>query len=317
MGAGNPPAGAARSTLAAMRSRLRPPRLQARSLHRLLLPALVALLLPACGDGGSAAVADGAAAIADAPATDSAAPAAPAARSAAPAADLDRCHAAWDRVVSRHVVRGGIDYAAVAADRTDLDAFLACVRRIDPARLAEPDRVAYLSNVYNALVVDAVLRRYPDIPTVRDVDGFFGEETHTVGGRAMTLDDVETMAREIDPRVHFTVVCASTSCPDLLDEAYTGAAIERQLRRQTERFLADPTKGLRYDREANEVYLSSIFKWYAGDFTGGSTVVAFFVRGGVLDWVIEHLGDRRLAAELREREPSVKYLDYDWSLNDR
>jgi hypothetical protein len=272
--------------------------------YRLLLPVLVALLLPACGDEGSAA---GAAA---------AQPAAAAARTAA-AADLGRCHAAWDRVVSRHVVRGGIDYAAVAADRADLDAFLACVRRIDPAKLPEPDRVAYLSNVYNALVVDAVLRRYPGLASVREVDGFFDEEKHTVGGKAMTLDEVEALAREIDPRVHFTVVCASTSCPDLLDEAYTAAAIERQLRRQTQRFLADPSKGLRYDLEANELHLSSIFKWYAGDFTGGSTVIAFFARGGVLDWVIEHLGDRRLAAELKEKRPAVKYLDYDWSLNDR
>lgn len=276
-----------------------------RSLRHLLLPALAVLLLPACGDSGSTAVADG-----EGDAT------APTVRTGA-AADLDRCHAAWDRVVSRHVVRGGIDYAAVAADRADLDTFLACIHRIDPAKLPEPHRVAFLTNAYNALVVDAVLRRYPGLASVRDVDGFFDEETHPVGGRAMTLDEVEALAREIDPRVHFTVVCASTSCPDLLDEAYTGAAIERQLRRQTERFLADPSKGLRYDRAANELHLSSIFKWYAGDFTGGSTVVAFFARGGILDWVIEHLADRRLAAELREREPGVKYLDYDWSLNDR
>jgi hypothetical protein len=269
-------------------------------LRHLLLPALVVLSLPACGDGGSTAVAD-----------------ADATPQAARTGELDRCHAAWNRVVSRHVVRGGIDYAAVAADRADLDTFLACVRRTDPSKLSEPDRVAFFSNAYNALVVDAVLRRYPGLASVRDVDGFFDEEKHTVGGKAMTLDEVEALAREIDPRVHFTVVCASTSCPDLAREAYTGAAIDRQLRRQTERFLADPTKGLRYDRAANEVHLSSIFKWYAGDFTGGSTVVAFFARGGVLDWVIEHLGDRRLAAELGEREPSVKYLDYDWSLNDR
>lgn len=272
--------------------------------RQLLLTALVALLLPACGDSGSTAVADGERAAGQAP------------RGAA-AADLGRCHAAWDRVVSRHVVRGGIDYAAVAAGRADLDAFLACIRRIDPAKLPEPDRVAFLSNAYNALVVDAVLRRYPGLASVRDVDGFFDAEKHTVGGKAMTLDEVEALARKIDPRVHFTVVCASTSCPDLADEAFTGAAIERQLRRQTERFLADPSKGLRYDRAANELHLSSIFKWYAGDFTGGSTVIAFFARGGVLDWVIEHLGDRRLAAELKEKRPSVKYLDYDWSLNDR
>jgi hypothetical protein len=276
-----------------------------RNPRQLLLAALVALLLPACSDGGSTAVADGEVA------------AGQARTAGAAGSEIDRCHAAWDRVVSQHVVRGGVDYAAVAADRGDLDAFLACVRRIDPAKLPEPDRLAFLANAYNALVVDAVLRRYPGLGSVREVDGFFDEETHTVGGEAMTLDEVETLAREIDSRVHFAVVCASTSCPDLLDEAFTGAAVDRQVRRQTQAFLADRTKGLRYDRQANELHLSSIFKWYAGDFTGGSTVVAFFARGGVLDWVVDHLADRRLAAELEERRPSVKYLDYDWSLNDR
>ena len=231
-----------------------------RPLARFLLTALVVLLLPACGEDGSRVAAADAAA-AEAPRT---------AR-----AELTECQQTWNRVVRRNVVRGGVDYARVKADRGDLDAFLACVRRIDPAKLAEADRVAFLSNAYNALVIDAVLRRYPGIESVRDVDGFFDEEEHVVGGERMTLDAVETLAREIDPRVHFSVVCASTSCPDLLDEAYFGSQIDQQLRRQTQRFLADPSKGLRYDRAKNELHLSSIFKWYAGDFTGGSTVVAF------------------------------------------
>lgn len=270
-----------------------------RALAVVLLAALFALPLPACGDGSPS----------------SHPPAGEAGGGAA--TEIARCHAAWDRVVSAHVVRGGIDYAAVAADRGDLDAFLACVRRVDPAKLPEAGRLAFLVNAYNALVVDAVLARYPGIRSVRDVDGFFDEETHLVGGRERTLDDLEAEARELDPRVHFAVVCASTSCPDLAPFAYTGPAIDRQLRRQTGAFLADPTKGLRYDPAADVLHLSSIFQWYAGDFTGGSTVVAWFARGGVLDWVLDHVEDRRLATDLQDRRPSIRYMDYDWSLNDR
>ena len=80
--------------------------------------------------------------------------------------------------------------------------------------------------------------------------------------------------------------------------------------------LADPGKGLRYDETSNTLWLSSIFKWYAGDFTGGSTVVAFFARGKVLEWVLPYVSDE-LRDTLVERQPSVRYLDYDWSLNDR
>jgi hypothetical protein len=233
------------------------------------------------------------------------------------ATPMDAATAAWDRALRAHGRRGGIDYAALKRDREGLDAYLDFVRQTDPASLSRNDRLAFWINAYNAVTVSFVLERYPGIESVRGVDGFFDELTFPVSGRAMTLDQIETAAREMDVRVHFAVVCASTSCPDLLNAAYVGGDVDSQLRRQTHAFLADEEKGLRYDAGGNDLYLSSIFKWYAGDFTGGSTVVAFFARGGVLDWVIEHLGDRELAATLEERDPSVKYMDYDWGLNDR
>jgi len=118
-----------------------------------------------------------------------------------------------------------------------------------------------------------------------------------------------------DPRIPFAVVCASTSCPDLLDEPYRGDDIDDQLGRQTRSFLADPSKGMRYESASGTLWLSSIFKWYAGDFTGGSTVVAYFSRGGVAGWVRGQLTET-VAAEIGD-SPRVKYLDYDWSLNDR
>lgn len=225
--------------------------------------------------------------------------------------------ATWNRVLKAHARDGGVDYAALAEDTGDLDSYLAYVAKTDPGSLSDDDRLAFLSNAYNAYVVQAVLDRYPEIESVKKVGGFFDKEIHTVGGEDMTLDAIEGMAREIDARTHFAVVCASTSCPDLRGEAFTGARIDEQLREQTESFLADESKGLRHDAGSNELYLSSIFKWYAQDFTGGSRVVAFFSRGGILEWVVEHLGDEKLASSLKDKEPSVKYMDYDWSLNDR
>lgn len=224
---------------------------------------------------------------------------------------------AWNRALTEHAVDGGVRYASLKRDRGDLDTFLASVATTKPASLPEAERLAFLINAYNALVVGAVLERYPGIESVKKVSGFFDGEKHAVGGQKMTLDEVEAAARKIDPRVHFAVVCASTSCPDLRGEAFRGSKVDAQLRDATHRFLRDPSKGLRYDAKGNELFASSIFKWYAGDFTGGSRVVAFFARGGVRDWIAEHVGDAALAKTIREREPGVKYLDYDWSLNDR
>lgn len=225
--------------------------------------------------------------------------------------------AAWERVLARHARGGGVDYAALAGDRDDLDRYLDSLREARPQGWSRQEQIAFWVNAYNAVVLHHVLERYPGLASVQDVDGFFDELTFPVAGEERTLDEIETAARDLgDPRVHFVVVCASTSCPDLRAEPFTGDRLQAQLADETRRFLTDPDKGLRYDRQANTLWLSSIFKWYAGDFTGGSTVVAFFARGGVLEWVADHVREP-LAETLRERQPTVRYLNYDWGLNDR
>lgn len=275
--------------------------------------AAAVLVLPACTDAASDDRSANAMNDADTPAR----AASPATGDAASRGISNPAIAAWDELLGNHVRGSNVDYAAIKGDRSNLDTYLSWVARTDPGSLPRSERLAFFINAYNAYVIDAVLSRYPGIESVKAVDGFFDGETHKVGGREMTLDQIEGGARELDPDLsHFGVVCASFSCPDLRSDAYVGSRVTQQLEEQAERFLADPAKGLRYDEEDNDLYLSSIFKWYAGDFTGGSTVVAFFARGGVLDWVVEHLGDRELAETLEEREPSIKYMDYDWSLND-
>ena len=222
---------------------------------------------------------------------------------------------AWGRVLAAHAHRGGLDYSALAADRADLDRYLESLAAPLPPGVSEDDRIAFWSNAYNAVVAHFVLERYPGIESVRDVDGFFDRLTFRVAGEERTLDQIEAEARKLDARTHFAVVCASTSCPDLRPEPFEGPAIDRQLDEQTRAFLAQP-KGMRWDPAKNVLHLSSIFKWYAGDFTGGSTVVAFFARGGVLEWVLPYLPEA-LAAEIERADPSIRYLDYDWGLNDR
>jgi hypothetical protein len=224
---------------------------------------------------------------------------------------------AWDRALAAHQRAGGMDYAGLQRDPEDLDHFLGSLDGARPAKLGDRAALAFWINAYNAVVVHHVLQRYPGIRSVQDVDGFFDTLTFPVAGKPMTLDEIESAGREIgDPRIHFAVVCASTSCPDLRSEAYVAERLDDQLDDQVHRFLSNETKGLRYDADDDTVWLSSIFKWYAGDFTGGSTVVAFFARGGVLDWVLDHAPEQ-IARALKAGDPSVRYLDYDWSLNDR
>ncbi len=234
---------------------------------------------------------------------------------ASPMSNPTPSDAAWAAVLDRFHRAGGLDYAGLQAAPEDLDAYLSSLVDARTTEATREARIAFWSNAYNAVTAKFVLDRYPGIESVKTVDGFFDSLRYPVAGEELTLDEIETRARdEGDPRVHFAVVCASTSCPDLRFEPYRAEDLEHQLEDQTRAFLADSTKGLRFDGE--DLWLSSIFKWYAGDFTGGSTVVAFFARGKVLDWVLEHL-PADAATRIRATEPTVKYLDYDWSLNDR
>lgn len=221
----------------------------------------------------------------------------------------------WARVLAGHQEAGGLDYAALAANPEDLEIYLRGLAEARPEDASREERIAFWSNVYNAVTAKFVLDHYPELTSVKEVEGFFRGKTFLVAGAELTLDEIEKRAlEEGDPRVHFAVVCASTSCPDLRKEPYRGDRLEEQLADQTRTFLLDETKGLRFDGQ--QLFLSSLFKWYAGDFTGGSTVVAYFSRGRLLDWILPHLR-KSLAEEIKTSNPQIKYLDYDWSLNDR
>ena len=228
----------------------------------------------------------------------------------------DSALAAWTRVLSDFARDGGVDYAALQDRPEELEAYLASLADMRAEDLDYEDALAFWSNAYNAVVLKHVLDRYPEIESVKEEDGFFDELTFPVAGAERTLDEIETAGRDLgDPRVHFAVVCASTSCPDLFEEPFRGDRIDQQLAAVTRRFLADPNKGMRYDAATGTLSLSSIFKWYAGDFTGGSRVLAYFARGGVADWVRGQLPEE-VAREIGDA-PKVRYLDYDWTLNDR
>ncbi len=108
------------------------------------------------------------------------------------------------------------------------------------------------------------------------------------------------------------MICASTSCPKLQRFVYTGAALEEQLTRISREFLGDPARGLKVDRGKNAVHLSSIFKWYAGDFTGSSSLLARVkaeVSGGEILEYVKKDAPEEAVKFINETKPTVKYLD--------
>ena len=171
------------------------------------------------------------------------------------------------------------------------------------ASLATKDeKLAFYINAYNILALKMVLDHWP-IDSIKNVGSgvyqVWGNVAGSIGGRKVTLREIEhkILRPMAEPRIHFAIVCASVSCPDLRNEPYTASKLNVQLDEQVQQFLSNPDKGLRVG--TNAIELSAVFDWYKTDFNPVGGVEAFV---------------RRYRPDLPAL-PMDEYIDYDWTLN--
>ena len=232
-------------------------------------------------------------------------------------------HKPFDKLLATYVNADGlVDYPGLQKERPKLDAYLTSLAAAKPQTfVSDAERLAFWINGYNAFTLADVLDDvYGKLKSVNDIKKiFFETKNHSVAGEQLTLNQIEQQGRNFkDPRIHFALVCASISCPKLQRFAFTGDGLEGQLGKVAEEFLADINRGMRYDPAHNEIYLSSIFKWYADDFTGSNKLVARVsaeASGSDLLEAAKKYLPARPKDFLDEKKPKVKYIDYDWSLN--
>jgi hypothetical protein len=245
---------------------------------------------------------------------------------------FDHQHRAWTTLLERHVhwnaagTTTAVDYAGFARDRKALATYLetlAAVPDADYRRWSWPQRQAFLINAYNAATVELVLTRHPKLDSIKDIGGLLGNPWKKAFvpllGKTRSLDDIEhgllRGAREYrDPRIHFAVNCASIGCPALRPEAFVAARLDAQLEDQTTRFLRDRSRN-RLETTADgrpTLALSSIFDWYGDDFKAGGGVAAFVARHA------DAIGASPAQVQaLRADRVRLRFLDYDWALNER
>ena len=222
-------------------------------------------------------------------------------------------HALFDEVLQARVnTEGQVDYAGLKARPEKLGAYLDMLAVTDPAALSYNEQLAFWLNAYNALVIKAVVDRYPmtSVRSIKPFGGFFSRLKFQVAGAPYTLNEIEhdvIRAEFVDARVHFALVCASGGCPTLENRAFFADTLEERLETATFNFVANPEK-VRLERGERRIYLSKIFKWYAADFTEGYA--------GVTDFLADYLPPDD-AEFLVTEEVEVHYLDYDWTLNDQ
>jgi hypothetical protein len=189
-------------------------------------------------------------------------------------------------------------------------------------------RLAFWLNVYNALVLHAVVARRA-LAGVRTVSDFFTASQYMVGGHVFSLDEIEHGLLRInaprlafgakplrrdgpryalapymfDERVHFAMYSACRSSPP--PAAYAAADLAQALERATCDYLG---AHVRLAGNGASLIVPKLFDWYAVDFGG---------KRGVLEFVLSRTQDEdvAVAAERHGLGLRLRYADFDWTLN--
>ncbi len=246
-------------------------------------------------------------------------------------ASFDHAYGLYAKVIRDHVQMPSVDYAALKKGRAALDAAVNAFAQTTPAEeqaWTREQRLAFWINAYNAFTLRTIVDHYPirgswltlqPRNSIRQIDGVWTTMRWRAAGRELTLDDIEhqILRRELkEPRIHFAINCASVSCPPLPPEPYRAETLDAQLDETARRYLASP-EGLRIDGDTLRV--SSILRWYGEDFVErfasiapeGRDQIERAVRG-----VIIRFGPPEAGALARKASTRIRFLSYDWSLND-
>lgn len=221
-------------------------------------------------------------------------------------------HEGFTQLLKQHVdPQGIVDYPGFIRDSVKLHAYLKLLSEHPPQKTwSRNEQMAFWINAYNAFTIRLITKYYP-LKSIKDIGSNiqipfvntpWDIKFITIGKSRYDLNNIEhgiLRKRFDDPRIHMVLVCASKSCPVLLNEAYDPARLDEQLTIQTKTFLEDSSRN---QVSARHPKLSMIFNWYAMDFNKGGKTVRDFVN--------------RYGPVKIQDDAKISYLDYDWNLNE-
>jgi len=236
-------------------------------------------------------------------------------------AGFDHSHANWDRILKQYVTVKGhastVNYKSLKASPSEFLNYLKSLESVSKSEFgtfSEAEKLAFLINAYNAFTVKLIIDKYP-IKSIKDIGGLFSSpwkiKFFNLLEEQKHLDNIEHDIIRKDfkePRIHFALVCASVGCPALKNEAYVHSKLNTQLEEAALNFLADRSRN-RYLPQQKKLEISSLFKWYGGDFPSKYGTLEAFLAPRITDVPSDQ-------AVIKEKKASITYLDYDWSLNE-
>lgn len=228
--------------------------------------------------------------------------------------------ALFTSLLKKYVVNGLVDYKNLKDDN-QLEEYLSQLSTTNPDKLSRIQKLAFWINAYNAFTIQIVRDNYPiesiiELHTGGKVIGYllgktvWDKEFITINSKKYSLNDIEhkILRKMNEPRIHFAIVCASISCPELLNEAYEPDELERQLEERAIKFLNDKTRN-HFDLKNRKAYLSEIFNWFGEDFGKSDENILKYV---------SHFISEDISNDIKSNlsKWSIAYNGYNWNLNE-
>ncbi|MDQ3290371.1 MAG: DUF547 domain-containing protein [Bacteroidota bacterium] len=220
-------------------------------------------------------------------------------------------HQSYSILLQKYVSRQGkVNYKEFLQDSTALNHYLKILSDNPPAKnWSRADQLAYWINAYNAFTIQLILRNYP-LKSIKDIGSKikipfvntpWDAKFIRIGESQIDLNEIEhgILRKNFkEPRIHFAIVCASVSCPPLLNEAYSPNQLEQQLNNQALIFINDPSRN---QIQPDHIKVSKIFSWFKGDFTKNKSLIDFL---------------NQYSKVKINSNANISTLEYNWNLNE-
>jgi hypothetical protein len=254
---------------------------------------------------------------------------------------FDHSYATYNSLLNRYVKNARVNYEGFINSRAEFETFLRALGSVDEdvfESWTEEQRLAFWINAYNAFTIKAIIDHYPikrsftlvgifyaPSDSILQIKGVWTKLQFKALGNMVTLDEIEHQIlrkKFNEPRIHMAINCASISCPDLRNEAYTPEKLEEQLADASINFINNPDKGVYVNEQNGKVKLSKIFKWFGDDFINNYGSKKLFnnyslKENAVLNFTSEYIESEEVKEYLMNNKLKIGYLGYDWHLNEQ
>lgn len=233
-----------------------------------------------------------------------------------------RQHQLFTEILQEYVKDGLVDYKNLKNDER-LDKYLKVLTETNPDDYkTDEEKIAFYINAYNAYTLKFIVEEYP-VESINDLHWgglYLGSVLGTtvwddkkviINKKKFSLNNIEhdLLRKEFEEkRIHFALVCASLSCPQLRNEAFEGFKLDDQLNDQGITFFNDKSRN-KFDAKTKTAYLSKILDWYDDDFGANGKEILLYITNFL---------SKGLAKDIRKEidEWEIEYLSYNWDLND-